>query len=79
MAAKRFPEDIVTAIRDGKILGIRAGTGPHRFIGIGGGGGRPRIHWSPCLASTALLTKRRRHLKVLFQDPPYPDLLGYRL
>ena len=34
MAAKRFPEDIVAAIRDGKILGIRAGTGPHRVIGI---------------------------------------------
>jgi hypothetical protein len=34
MAAKRFPDDIVAAIRDGKILGIRAGTQPHRFIGI---------------------------------------------
>lgn len=30
----RFPDDILTAIRDGKILGIRAGTEPHRFIGI---------------------------------------------
>lgn len=34
MKAKRFPADIVAAIRDGKILGIRAGTQPHRFIGI---------------------------------------------
>jgi hypothetical protein len=34
MAAKRLPDDIVAAIRDGKILGIRAGTQPHRFIGI---------------------------------------------
>jgi hypothetical protein len=34
MAAKRFPDDIMAAIRDGKILGIRAGTQPHRFIGI---------------------------------------------
>lgn len=34
MKAKRFPEDIVAAIRDGKILGLRAGTQPHRFIGI---------------------------------------------
>jgi hypothetical protein len=34
MAAKRLPADIVAAIRDGKILGIRAGTQPHRFIGI---------------------------------------------
>jgi len=34
MAAKRLPDDIVAAIRDGKILGIRAGTGPHRVIGI---------------------------------------------
>lgn len=34
MAAKRLPDDIVEAIRDGKILGIRAGTQPHRIIGI---------------------------------------------
>ena len=33
-AKKRFPDDIVAAIRDGKILGIRAGTQPHRIIGI---------------------------------------------
>ena len=32
--ARRFPPDIVAAIRDGKILGIRAGAGPHRVIGI---------------------------------------------
>jgi hypothetical protein len=31
---RRFPDEIVAAIRDGKILGIRAGTQPHRFIGI---------------------------------------------
>jgi hypothetical protein len=31
---RRFPDDVLTAIRDGKILGIRAGTQPHRFIGI---------------------------------------------
>jgi hypothetical protein len=35
MAAKaRFTNDILAAIRDSKILGIRAGTQPHRFIGI---------------------------------------------
>jgi hypothetical protein len=34
MKAKHFPKDVVTAIRDGKILGIRAGTKPHRMIGI---------------------------------------------
>jgi hypothetical protein len=35
MKAKRgFSKDVVTAIRDGKILGIRAGTKPHRIIGI---------------------------------------------
>lgn len=35
MKAKRgFPNDIVAGIRDGRILGIRAGTQPHRFIGI---------------------------------------------
>ena len=35
MKARRgFADDIVAAIREGKILGIRAGTQPHRFIGI---------------------------------------------
>ena len=34
MKAKRFPDDVVAAIHKGKILGIRAGTQPHRFIGI---------------------------------------------
>ena len=35
MKPKRgFPKEVVTAIRDGKILGIRAGTKPHRIIGI---------------------------------------------
>src|SRR5213078_3707019 len=33
-SSKRFSKAIVTAIRDGKILGIRAGTKPHRIIGI---------------------------------------------
>lgn len=32
--AARFPVEVVAAIRDGKILGIRAGTRPHRIIGI---------------------------------------------
>lgn len=31
---RRFADDILAAIRDGKILGIRAGTRPHRVIGI---------------------------------------------
>ncbi len=35
MKPKRyFPNKILAAIRDGKILGIRAGTELHRFIGI---------------------------------------------
>ena len=35
MEAKRgFSKDVVSAIREGKILGIRAGTKPHRIIGI---------------------------------------------
>jgi hypothetical protein len=35
MKAKRgFTNEVLAAIRDGKILGIRAGTKPHRFIGI---------------------------------------------
>src|SRR5437867_361770 len=33
-AKRRFPKAIVPAIRDGKILGIRAGAKPHRIIGI---------------------------------------------
>ena len=33
-AEQKFPKEIVTAIREGKILGIRAGTKPHRIIGI---------------------------------------------
>jgi hypothetical protein len=33
-ARKSFPKKVVAAIRDGKILGIRAGSEPHRFIGI---------------------------------------------
>ena len=32
--AKRFPDKILAAIRSDKILGIRAGTKPHRIIGI---------------------------------------------
>lgn len=31
---RRFSATTLAALRDGKILGIRAGTGPHRFIGI---------------------------------------------
>jgi hypothetical protein len=34
MKDKRFPKEIVAAVRNGKILGIRAGTKPHRVIGI---------------------------------------------
>jgi hypothetical protein len=33
-ARRRFTKNILAEIRDGKILGIRAGTQPHRFIGI---------------------------------------------
>jgi hypothetical protein len=32
--AKRFSKTTLAALRDGKILGIRAGTKPHRVIGI---------------------------------------------
>jgi hypothetical protein len=31
---KRYTENVLTSIRDGKILAIRAGSAPHRFIGI---------------------------------------------
>lgn len=31
---RRFPAAVVAAIREGKMLGIRAGSAPHRIIGI---------------------------------------------
>src|SRR5437879_11628182 len=31
---RRFTDAVRSAIRDGQVLGIRAGTQPHRFIGI---------------------------------------------
>ena len=31
---RRFPDDILAGLRASKILGLRAGTQPHRFIGI---------------------------------------------
>ena len=34
MSSRRFPKQIIDAVRDAKILGIRAGTKPHRVIGI---------------------------------------------
>jgi hypothetical protein len=34
MGTKRFSDNILAAIRKDKILGIRAGAGPHRIIGI---------------------------------------------
>src|SRR5881394_750267 len=33
-AVKKFPQKTVEAIHEAKILGIRAGTKPHRIIGI---------------------------------------------
>ena len=33
-ASQHFPPDLLEAIHTGKILGIRAGRQPHRFIGI---------------------------------------------
>jgi hypothetical protein len=33
-AVRRFSREVVTTIRDGQILGLRAGKQPHRFIGI---------------------------------------------
>jgi hypothetical protein len=33
-SAQRFPRRVVSAIRSDQILAIRAGTEPHRFIGI---------------------------------------------
>ena len=30
----RFPSDVLAAFQTGKIIGLRAGTQPHRFIGV---------------------------------------------
>ena len=32
--SQRFPTDVLETIRTGKIMGLKAGTGPHRFIGV---------------------------------------------
>ena len=34
MPAAKFSDEVLASIRDGKILGIRAGSQPHRIIGI---------------------------------------------
>jgi hypothetical protein len=34
MASSRFPKTVVARLRRDKMLGIRAGRAPHRFIGI---------------------------------------------
>src|SRR5678816_4727397 len=34
MAAKRFSKPVAAAIAKDKILGVRAGSGDHRFIGV---------------------------------------------
>lgn len=31
---KKFPAGVLSAIRDGQVLGIRAGTEPHRLIAV---------------------------------------------
>jgi len=33
-AQRRFSDDILATIRESKILGLRAGAQPHRFIGV---------------------------------------------
>ncbi len=33
-ARRKFPAKILAALRDDNVIGIRAGTEPHRFIGI---------------------------------------------
>ena len=33
-ARNRFPDDVVDELHRGKILGVRAGSEPHRFVGV---------------------------------------------
>jgi hypothetical protein len=33
-ARRRFPGDLLNALKDSKVIRVRAGTGRHRFIGI---------------------------------------------
>jgi hypothetical protein len=34
LTRRRFPARVLSSLREGRILGIRAGTRPHRIIGI---------------------------------------------
>ncbi len=34
MATRRLPRELVAAIHDAQVLGLRAGSGRHRFIGL---------------------------------------------
>lgn len=33
-AGRRFSDEVLAAIRDGQLIGLRAGTKPHRFIAL---------------------------------------------
>ena len=66
---RRFPDEILAALRDGKILRIRAGIRPHRYIGIWvvvvgkrvfvrSWSLKPRSWWRTCL------TERRGSIQV---------------
>lgn len=34
MARRRFPKDVLLIIRKGMVIGLKAGTQPHRFIAV---------------------------------------------
>ncbi len=73
MKAKRgFTNKILSAIRDGKILGIRAGTVPHRFIGI----------WAVVVESRVFVRswslKPRSWYRTFLQEPRGAIMVGER-
>ncbi|MGH7598580.1 MAG: DUF2255 family protein [bacterium] len=69
---QRFPNKILAAIRDGKILGIRAGTQPHRFIGI----------WAVVVEGRVFVRswslKPRSWYRVFLQEPRGAIMVGDR-
>ncbi len=69
---RRFKDDILATIRDNKILSIRAGTQPHRFIGI----------WAVVVESRVFVRswslKPRSWYRTFLEDPAGAIMVGDR-
>src|SRR5262249_2775649 len=62
-AKRRFPAGVVAAIRDGQILGLRAGSEPHQVIGIWAVG----VEGPACVRSWSL--KPRSWYRTFLREP----------